>query len=80
MLLILSFQALPLSTCSLYMSRAIVARDHIQWHSYRHTRYGSSGREIGPLWRPQPDNTHHSQDTDIHAQAGSEPALLASKR
>jgi len=80
MLLILSFLALPLSTCSLYMSRAIVVRDHTHWHSYRHTRYGSSGREIGPLWRPQPDITHHSQETDIHAPAGSEPSLPVSKQ
>jgi len=31
------------------------------------TRYDSSGRVISPLQRPLPDNTQHSQATDIHA-------------
>jgi hypothetical protein len=33
----------------------------------RHTRQDSSGRAIGPKHRPLPDNTQHSQQTDIHA-------------
>jgi hypothetical protein len=35
-----------------------------------HTRYDSSGRGIGPSQRPLPDNTQHTQDTDIHAPVG----------
>ena len=30
--------------------------------------------------RPLPDNTQHSQETDIHAPAGFEPAIPASER
>jgi hypothetical protein len=33
----------------------------------RHTRYDSSGRVISPKQGPLPDNTQHSQKTDIHA-------------
>jgi len=32
--------------------------------------YDSSGRLIGPEHRPVPDNTQHSQETDIHAPGG----------
>ena len=35
-----------------------------------HSRYDSSRRGIGPSRRPLPDNTQHSQETDIHAQGG----------
>jgi hypothetical protein len=35
---------------------------------------------IGPTQIPLPDNTQNSQDTDIHAPAGLEPAILASER
>jgi len=38
--------------------------DHTQTH---HTRWDSSGRVSIPLRRPLPDNTQHSQQTDIHA-------------
>jgi hypothetical protein len=40
---------------------------HTQTH---HTRQDSSGRVIRPSQRPLPDNTQHSQETDIHAPAG----------
>jgi hypothetical protein len=33
-------------------------------------RYDSSERVIGPSQRPVPDNTQHSQETDIHAPGG----------
>jgi len=37
-------------------------------HTTTHpTRYDSSGRVISPSHRPLPDNTQHSQQTDIHA-------------
>ena len=32
-----------------------------------HTRWNSSGRVISPSQKPLPDNTQHSQQTDIHA-------------
>ena len=35
-----------------------------------HSRQDSSGREISPSQRPLPDNTQHSQQTDIHAHGG----------
>ena len=34
-----------------------------------HSRQDSSGRVTSPSQRPQPDNTQHSQQTDIHAAA-----------
>ena len=33
---------------------------------HTHTHYDSSGRVIGPSQRPIPNNTQHSQQTDIH--------------
>jgi hypothetical protein len=42
-------------------------RDHTQKH---HTRWDSSGRVISPTQRSLPDNTHHSQQTDIRAPGG----------
>jgi hypothetical protein len=41
--------------------------DHTQAH---HTRWDSSGRVISPTQRPLPDNTQHSQETDIRARGG----------
>jgi hypothetical protein len=41
--------------------------DHTQTH---HIRYDSSGRVTSPSQRPLPDNTQHSQQTDIHAAGG----------
>jgi hypothetical protein len=41
--------------------------DHTQTH---HTRQDSSGRVISLTQRPLPDNTQHSQQTDIHASGG----------
>jgi len=34
---------------------------------------------MGPSQRPLPDNTKHSQQTDIHAPAGFEPAIPTSE-
>jgi len=36
----------------------------------RHSRPDSPGRVINPSQRPLPDNTQHSQQTDIHAPGG----------
>jgi len=44
-----------------------VSRSHTTTH---HSRYDSSGRVIGSSQRPVPDNTQHSQQTDIHAPGG----------
>jgi hypothetical protein len=41
--------------------------DHTQTH---HTRQYYSGRVISPTQRLLPDDTHHSQETDIHASGG----------
>jgi len=54
----------------------IVARDYTQKH---HTRQDSSGRVIGTTERPLPDNTQHSQQTDIHTP-GEFRTLNPSKR
>jgi hypothetical protein len=35
-----------------------------------HLAYDSSGRVISPTQGPLPDNTKHSQETDIHAARG----------
>jgi len=43
--------------------------DHAQIH---HSRKDSSGRVISPSQRPLPDNTQHSQQTEIHASHSSE--------
>ena len=40
-------------------------RNHTHWT--HHTRWDSSGRALGPKQRPLPDNTQHSQQTNIHA-------------
>jgi hypothetical protein len=34
-----------------------------------HTQYESSGRQISPSQRPVPDNTQHSQETEIHVSS-----------
>jgi len=41
-----------------------VSRSHTTTH---HSRKDSSGRVISSSQRPLPDNTQHSQQTDIHA-------------
>jgi hypothetical protein len=45
-----------------------------------HSRYKSSGRVISSLQRPLPDNTKHSQQTDIHAPVGFEPTTWAGEQ
>ena len=44
-----------------------VSRSHTTTH---HRRQDSSGRVISSQKRPLPDNTQHSQQTDIHAHGG----------
>ena len=41
--------------------------DHNQTHG---NRQDTSGKVIGPAQKPLPDNTQHSQDTDIRALGG----------
>jgi len=43
------------------------SRSHTTTH---HSRYDSSGRVISSSQRPLPDNTQHSQQTNIHAPYG----------
>ena len=46
-----------------------------------HSRQNSSGRVISPSQRPLPDNTQHSQQTDIHIPPmGFEPTSSAGER
>jgi len=70
--------SLTSSTYSLWAQRVIVASDHTQrlththTHTYTHTQthhswQDSSGRVITPTQRSVPDNTQHSQETNIHA-------------
>jgi len=54
-----------------------VSRSHTTTH---HCRYDSSGRAISPTQRPLPDNTQHSQQTNIHAPVGFEPTISAGER
>jgi len=44
-----------------------VSRSHT---TTRHSRQDSSGRVISSSQRPLPDNTQHSQQTNIHAPGG----------
>ena len=44
-----------------------VSRSHT---TMQHSRYDSSGRVISSSQRPLPDNTWHSQQTNIHAPGG----------
>ena len=44
-----------------------VSRSHTTTH---HSRKDSSGRVISSSQRPLPDNTQHSQQTNIHAPGG----------
>ena len=44
-----------------------VPRSHTTTH---HSREDSSGRVISSSQRPLPDNTQHSQQTNIHAPGG----------
>ena len=46
----------------------------------RHSGQDSPAREIGPSQKPPPDNTQHSQETNIHAPERFEPAIPASDR
>ena len=44
-----------------------------------HSPYDSSGRVINPSQRNIPDNTQHSQQTDIHAPGGIRTHNLSSR-
>ena len=44
-----------------------VSRSHT---TKQHSRYDSSGRVISSSQRPLPDNTRHSQQTNIHDPGG----------
>ena len=47
---------------------------------HTHSRYYSSGRVISSTQRPLPDNTQHSQQTDMHAPPGGIRTHNPSKR
>ena len=50
-----------------------VSRSHTTTH---HSQQDSSGRVISSSQRPLPDNTRHSQQTNIHAPGGMDICLL----
>ena len=54
-----------------------VSRSHPRTH---HSRYDSSGRVMSSSQRPLPNNTQHSQQTNIHAPMGFEPTISAGER
>src|SRR5215475_1078917 len=54
-----------------------VSRSHT---TTQHSRWDSSGRVISSSQRPLPDNTRHSQQTNIHAPVGFEPKISAGER
>ena len=54
-----------------------VSRSHTTTH---HSRSDSSGRVISSSQRPLPDNTQHSQQTDIHVPVGFDPTISAGAR
>ena len=53
-----------------------VSRSHTTTH---HSRQGSSGRVISSSQRPLPDNTQHSQQTNVHAPGGIRTHNLSSR-
>ena len=53
-----------------------ISRSHTTTH---HSRQDSSGRVISSSQRPLPDNTQHSQQTDIHAPGGIRIHNLSSR-
>jgi hypothetical protein len=54
-----------------------ISRSHTTTH---HIRWDSSGRVIGSSQRTLPDNTQHSQQTNIHATVGFEPMISAGEQ
>ena len=53
-----------------------IYRSHSTTH---HSRWDSSGRVISSSQSPLPDNTQHSQQTDIHAPGGIRTHIPASE-
>jgi hypothetical protein len=56
-----------------------VSISHTHTLKHTHSRYDSSERVISSSQRPLLDNNQHSQETDIHAPAGFEPAIPANE-
>jgi len=54
-----------------------ISRSHTTTH---HSRQDSSGRVISSSQRPLPDNTQHSQQTNIHAPVRFELTISAGER
>jgi hypothetical protein len=57
----------PLRLDSHWRARALLFSSLIYT---QHTRHKSSGRAISPTQRPPHDNTHHSQEANIHVPGG----------
>ena len=57
--------ALRSNTC-----HGLLIHEVCRLHTTHHNQYDPSGRVISPSQRPLPDNTQHSQQTNIHALGG----------
>jgi len=55
----------------------VVSRSHTTTH---YSRWDSSGRVNSSSQRTLPDNTQHSQETEIHASVRFEPIISAGER
>jgi len=72
-----SWRDSPLVGLGLLIHEVCFSRSHTTMH---HSQ-DSSGRVISSLQRPLPDNTQHSQQTDIHAPpVGFEPIISKGER
>ena len=63
------FFLLPYCNSPLWAKSSSMSRIHDRSQTH-HTQWDSSGRVISPTQRPPPDNTQHSQHTNIHASGG----------
>jgi len=76
----------PSRSCKCFFFCLALRPDSGSWpplrrlHDITHWTHHYSGRVISPSQRPLPENTQHSQEADVHAPAGFEPAILASEQ
>jgi hypothetical protein len=62
-----------------YVQIGLLIRQRLNANKTQHTRWNSAGRVISPTQRPLPDDTQHSQETDLHVP-GRIRTLNPSKR
>ena len=66
----ITVKSLPLRLLMSYIYGAPILDVSGSHTTTQHSRYDSSGRVISSSQRPVPDNTRHSQQTNIHAPGG----------